>query len=100
MAYLRFCHMGHYFMEPGDYHNAPIRKALRFIRSVELIEGWKRGSTIDFGGHSARAGQILTRTLHTYNSASMSKFAQGIPLSMHKMYICIQHIYRLLSCGM
>jgi hypothetical protein len=34
IAYLRFCHMGYYFMEPRDYHDTPIRKVLCFIRSV------------------------------------------------------------------
>jgi hypothetical protein len=23
IAYLRVCHLGHYFMEPGDYYDAP-----------------------------------------------------------------------------
>jgi hypothetical protein len=39
IAYLRFNHMGHYFMEPSDYHDAPIRKVLGFIRSVGLTKG-------------------------------------------------------------
>jgi hypothetical protein len=25
LAYLRFRHLGHYFMEPGDYQDAPVR---------------------------------------------------------------------------
>jgi hypothetical protein len=37
IAYLRFRHMGHYFMEPGKYHDAPIRRILHFIRRVELL---------------------------------------------------------------
>jgi hypothetical protein len=48
IAYLRFRHLGHYFMEPGDYQDAPISKILHFIRSVGLLEGWNRGGrTID-----------------------------------------------------
>jgi hypothetical protein len=39
IAYLRFCHLGHYFMEPGDYQEAPVSKILHFIRSVRLLEG-------------------------------------------------------------
>jgi hypothetical protein len=31
IAYLRFRHLGHYFMEPGDYQDAPISKILHFI---------------------------------------------------------------------
>jgi hypothetical protein len=48
IAYLRFRHLGHYFMEPGDYQDAPISKILHFIRSVGVLEGWNRGGcTID-----------------------------------------------------
>jgi hypothetical protein len=39
IAYLRFCHLGHYFMEPGDYQDTPISQILYFIRSVGLLEG-------------------------------------------------------------
>jgi hypothetical protein len=39
IAYLRFRHQGHYFMEPGDYQDAPVSKILHFIRSVGLLEG-------------------------------------------------------------
>jgi hypothetical protein len=38
-AYLRFRHMGHYFVGPSDYHGAPIRKVLYFFKSVRLTEG-------------------------------------------------------------
>jgi hypothetical protein len=31
--------LGHYFMEPGDYEDAPVSKILHFIRSVGLLEG-------------------------------------------------------------
>jgi hypothetical protein len=35
-------------MEPDDYHGGPIRKFLRFIRSVEWMKGYSsRRSTID-----------------------------------------------------
>jgi hypothetical protein len=39
IAYLRFCHLGHFFMEPSDFYDAPMIKVLHFIRSVELIKG-------------------------------------------------------------
>jgi hypothetical protein len=39
IAYLRFRHLGHHFMEPGDYHDTPINQTLHFIRSVGLLEG-------------------------------------------------------------
>jgi hypothetical protein len=38
-AYPRFCHIGHYFMELSNYHDTPMRKVLRFIRSVGLTKG-------------------------------------------------------------
>jgi hypothetical protein len=39
IAYLRFRHVGYYFKEPNDYHDAPVRKVLRFIRSVGFTKG-------------------------------------------------------------
>jgi hypothetical protein len=39
IAYLGFRHLGHYFMEPGDYKDTPISKILHFFRSVGLLEG-------------------------------------------------------------
>jgi hypothetical protein len=48
IAYVRFRHLGQYFMGPGDYQDAPVSKILHFIRSVEFLEGWNReGCTID-----------------------------------------------------
>jgi hypothetical protein len=44
IAYLRFCHVVHYFMEPCNYHSAPINKGLCFIQSVVLIKGYIRQS--------------------------------------------------------
>jgi hypothetical protein len=38
IAYLRFRHLGLFFMEPSDYYEAPINKVLHFIRSVGLIK--------------------------------------------------------------
>jgi hypothetical protein len=37
--YLRFRHLGHYFMEPNDYHDAPVSRILHFIQSVGLLKG-------------------------------------------------------------
>jgi hypothetical protein len=39
IAYLRFRHLGQFFMEPSDYYDAPINGGLHFIRSVGLIKG-------------------------------------------------------------
>jgi hypothetical protein len=39
IAYLKFRHLGQYFMELSDYYDAPINKVLYFIRSVGLIKG-------------------------------------------------------------
>jgi hypothetical protein len=39
IAHLRFRHLGQFFMEPSDFYDAPIFKALHFIRSVRLIRG-------------------------------------------------------------
>jgi hypothetical protein len=39
IAYLRFCHLGQFFMEPGDFYDTPIIKVLHFIQSVGLIKG-------------------------------------------------------------
>jgi hypothetical protein len=48
IAYLRFRHLGHYFMEPCDYQDAPVSRILHVIWSVGLLEGWNRGGcTID-----------------------------------------------------
>jgi hypothetical protein len=38
-AYLRFRHVGHSFMEPGNFQDAPVSKILHFIRSAGLLEG-------------------------------------------------------------
>jgi hypothetical protein len=39
IAYLRFRHLGQFFMEPSDYYDAPINKVVHFIRGVGLIKG-------------------------------------------------------------
>jgi hypothetical protein len=39
ITYLRFRHLGQFFMEPSDYYDAPINKVLHFIRGVGLIKG-------------------------------------------------------------
>jgi hypothetical protein len=39
IAYLRFCHVGQFFMEPSDYYDAPINKVLHFIPGAGLIKG-------------------------------------------------------------
>jgi hypothetical protein len=44
IAYLRFHHLGHYFMEPGDYQDAPLSKILYFVQSVQV--GLLKGKNI------------------------------------------------------
>jgi hypothetical protein len=39
LAYLRFRHLGQFFMEPSDYYDTPINKVLHFIQSAGLIKG-------------------------------------------------------------
>jgi hypothetical protein len=39
ITYLRFRHLGQFFMEPSDYYAAPIYEVLHFIRDVGLIKG-------------------------------------------------------------
>jgi hypothetical protein len=39
LAYLRFRHLGQFFMEPSDFNNVPIGKVLHFIQSVGLTKG-------------------------------------------------------------
>jgi hypothetical protein len=38
IANLWFRHMGHYFLEPSDYHDDAIRKVLHFIRSARSTD--------------------------------------------------------------
>jgi hypothetical protein len=38
IAYLRFRHLGQFFMEPSDYYDTPIN-VLHFIQNVGLIKG-------------------------------------------------------------
>jgi hypothetical protein len=50
IAYLKFRHMGHYCMEPGDYQDAPLSRILHFVQSIQvgLLKGRNRGGcTID-----------------------------------------------------
>jgi hypothetical protein len=66
IAYLRFRQLGQFFTEPSDYYDAPINKALHFIRNVGLIKG-EAQQIIE--GRGARAGfQWLTpyTYIHTY----------------------------------
>jgi hypothetical protein len=39
VTYLRFRHLGQFFMEPSDYYDAAIYKVLHFILGVGLIKG-------------------------------------------------------------
>jgi hypothetical protein len=46
LAYPRFHHLGHYFMELSEHNDIPIRKVLCLIRSLGLTAMNRRGSTI------------------------------------------------------
>jgi hypothetical protein len=46
IAYSRFRHMDHFFMEQSDYYYVPINKVLYFIRSVALMKGLIKGNHI------------------------------------------------------
>jgi hypothetical protein len=39
IAYLKFRHLGQFFMEQSDFYDTPIIKVLHLIRSVGLIKG-------------------------------------------------------------
>jgi hypothetical protein len=39
IAHLRFRHLGHFFMEPSDFYDAPVFKVLHFILNVGLMKG-------------------------------------------------------------
>jgi hypothetical protein len=39
LAYLKFRHLGQYFMEPSDYIDVPTDKILHYIRSAGLLKG-------------------------------------------------------------
>jgi hypothetical protein len=39
IAYLRFRHLGQFFMEPSDYYDVPMNKVVHLIRNVGLIKG-------------------------------------------------------------
>jgi hypothetical protein len=72
IAYLRFRHLGHYFVEPGDYQDAPISKLPHFIRSVGLLEGSNRGGCTIYLGKVAVPGPIKAYPLfiHSFNRLS------------------------------
>jgi hypothetical protein len=67
IAYLRFRHLGRYFMEPGDYQGAPVGKILLFIRSVGLLEDRNRGGcTIDL--ESKGRSKAYPLCIHSFTS--------------------------------
>jgi hypothetical protein len=48
IAYLRFRHLGHFFMEPSEYYDAPRNKSPTFHSECRINKGLSyRGSTID-----------------------------------------------------
>jgi hypothetical protein len=65
IAYLRFCHLGQFFMEPSDCYGAPINRVLHFIQSVGIIGVNQRGSTIDQWWLRCK-GQVTVAHPYTY----------------------------------
>jgi hypothetical protein len=49
IAYLRFRHLGQFFMEPSDYYDASINRVLHFIRST--IDHWRWRCKAGFLAH-------------------------------------------------
>jgi hypothetical protein len=37
LATLRFRHLGHYFMKPGDFEDISVSKILRFVQGAGLL---------------------------------------------------------------
>jgi hypothetical protein len=46
IAYLRFRHMGHYVMEPGEYQDAPISKILHSVQGLKQTGMHNRPVTV------------------------------------------------------
>jgi hypothetical protein len=71
IAYLKFRHLGQFFMEPSDYNDSPIYKVLQFIRGAGLIKGLLKGEPQEIikvrGARAGFYGSPLIRTyIHTY----------------------------------
>jgi hypothetical protein len=50
IAYLSFLHLGHYFMEQGDYLHVPLSKVLHFVRSRDSVVGIATSHGLDNQG--------------------------------------------------
>jgi hypothetical protein len=74
--YLRFCHLGHYLLEPGDYQDTPVRS----YTSFKVKECWRAETEGDAQqiteGCSARAGLGLPHT-HSFSHSTCSKESSG-----------------------
>jgi hypothetical protein len=65
IAYVRFKQLGHYFMEPGNYHDTTNNESPALHRKCQLDREWlRRGSTIDLEGGTVRARWLLTKSSH------------------------------------
>jgi hypothetical protein len=72
IVHLRCRHLGHYFMGPGDYQNAPISKILHFVRSVGLLWVRNRGGSQQITDcRGARTAQGLP-LIHSFIQAERS----------------------------
>jgi hypothetical protein len=83
IAYLRFCHLGQFFMEPSDFYDAPIFKSPTFHSECRINKGLSyRGSTIDRWRSRCR-GRFLWPTpyIHTYRLCNKIKKLKKRPRS-------------------
>jgi hypothetical protein len=47
---VRFRHLGHHFMKPGDFEDISVSKILHFVQGAGLLNGWTVAQKIDNGG--------------------------------------------------
>jgi hypothetical protein len=108
IAYLRFRHLGQFFMEPSDYYDAPINKVLHFTWDVGLIKGWsKRGGTREHWSsrckgrsfwptpyHYITLHYITLHYIHTY--ANLLGLPLHLVLMVFKINVAQFSIYSLL----
>jgi hypothetical protein len=73
-SFLRFHHLGQFFMEPSDYYDAPINKVLHLIRSVGLIN---MGSTIDHWWSQCKGRIIMDHPLCSHSFTLRPLYHRG-----------------------
>jgi hypothetical protein len=94
IAYLIFHHMGQFFIEPGDYYDAPINKGLHLIGSVGLIKVNQRGKHSRSLKVMVQGARLLWPTTHTFIH-SFSCQAVSLIVAMN-FFILLQIISNLI----